>query len=137
MKVITSLSMLEKRFWDMKGKGITKFYMVVVRKDFNIDARFKGNESRFINHNCDPNYTMEKRLDISLLPFALKRKTLYNQMTIVLWFDTFVGMSIGRLVLVSLLQKTIEDILDHLKNLAMNNKRKGKRRVAKENKLKC
>ncbi|KAJ0800335.1 hypothetical protein HanPI659440_Chr03g0101791 [Helianthus annuus] len=47
---------------------------------------------------------MEKQLDISLSSFALKRNTLYNQMTIVLWFDTFVGMSMGRLVLVSLLQ---------------------------------
>ncbi|MFS7991572.1 putative [histone H3]-lysine(4) N-trimethyltransferase chromatin remodeling SET family [Helianthus anomalus] len=53
-------ALCEKRFWDMKGKGITKFYMVAVRKDFNIDARFKGNESRFINHSCDPNCTMEK-----------------------------------------------------------------------------
>ncbi|KAJ0570602.1 putative [histone H3]-lysine(4) N-trimethyltransferase chromatin remodeling SET family [Helianthus annuus] len=35
-------ALCEKRFWDMKGKGITKFYMVAVRKDFNIDARLKG-----------------------------------------------------------------------------------------------
>ncbi|KAI3814700.1 hypothetical protein L1987_14344 [Smallanthus sonchifolius] len=53
-------ALCEKRFWDMKGQGITKFYVVAVRKDFNIDAKFKGNESRFINHSCDPNCPMEK-----------------------------------------------------------------------------
>lgn len=46
----------------MKQKGNTKSYVVEVRKDFNIDAIFKGNESRFVNHSCDPNCTMEQWL---------------------------------------------------------------------------
>ncbi|XP_076897473.1 histone-lysine N-methyltransferase ASHR3-like [Bidens hawaiensis] len=53
-------ALCEKRFWDMKGKRVTNFYVVAVRKDLNIDAQFKGNESRFINHSCDPNCIMEK-----------------------------------------------------------------------------
>ncbi|PWA53182.1 AWS domain, Methyltransferase, trithorax, Histone-lysine N-methyltransferase, SET2 [Artemisia annua] len=50
----------EKRFWDMKTQGITQFYMVSVRKDFNIDASVKGNESRFLNHSCDPNCDLQQ-----------------------------------------------------------------------------
>ncbi|GKD82625.1 histone-lysine N-methyltransferase ASHR3, partial [Tanacetum coccineum] len=50
----------ERRFWDMKAQGVTQFYMVSVRKDFNIDASVKGNESRFLNHSCDPNCELQQ-----------------------------------------------------------------------------
>lgn len=36
--------------------------MCEIRKDFTIDATFKGNSSRFLNHSCDPNCILEKWL---------------------------------------------------------------------------
>ncbi|GAA0159448.1 hypothetical protein LIER_16218 [Lithospermum erythrorhizon] len=53
-------ALCEKRFWDMKYKGVSNFYMCEIRKDFTIDATFKGNFSRFLNHSCDPNCKLEK-----------------------------------------------------------------------------
>ncbi|XP_075652282.1 histone-lysine N-methyltransferase ASHR3 [Castanea sativa] len=50
----------EKRLWDMKYRGAHNFYMCEIRKDFTIDATFKGNASRFLNHSCDPNCVLEK-----------------------------------------------------------------------------
>ncbi|GMH16616.1 hypothetical protein Nepgr_018457 [Nepenthes gracilis] len=50
----------EQRLWDMKFKGMKNFYMCELRKDFTIDATFKGNASRFLNHSCDPNCKLEK-----------------------------------------------------------------------------
>ncbi|KAI4344334.1 hypothetical protein L6164_011572 [Bauhinia variegata] len=53
-------ALCEKRLWDMKYRGVQKFYMCEIRKDFTIDATFKGNTSRFLNHSCDPNCVLEK-----------------------------------------------------------------------------
>ncbi|XP_074369406.1 histone-lysine N-methyltransferase ASHR3-like isoform X2 [Apium graveolens] len=50
----------EQRFWDMKHMGTQKFYLCEVQKDLTIDATFKGNSSRFLNHSCDPNCNLEK-----------------------------------------------------------------------------
>lgn len=50
----------EQRLWDMKYKGVQNFYMCEIRKDFTIDATFKGNSSRFLNHSCKPNCILEK-----------------------------------------------------------------------------
>ncbi|CAN8229886.1 unnamed protein product [Cochlearia groenlandica] len=50
----------EERFWDMKDKGISDFYMCEIQKDLTIDATFKGNISRFLNHSCNPNCILEK-----------------------------------------------------------------------------
>ncbi|KAF6152191.1 hypothetical protein GIB67_019413 [Kingdonia uniflora] len=44
----------------MKYRGDQNFYMCEIRKDFTIDATFKGNSSRFLNHSCDPNCKLEK-----------------------------------------------------------------------------
>lgn len=52
--------MCEQRLWDMKYRGVKNFYMCEIRKDFTIDATFKGNTSRFLNHSCDPNCILEK-----------------------------------------------------------------------------
>ncbi|KAL9224144.1 hypothetical protein vseg_000210 [Gypsophila vaccaria] len=49
-----------QRLWAMKNKDVKNFYMCEIRKDFTIDATFKGNASRFLNHSCDPNCKMEK-----------------------------------------------------------------------------
>ncbi|WCJ30169.1 Histone-lysine N-methyltransferase ASHR3 [Euphorbia peplus] len=53
-------ALCEQRLWDMKYKGVKNFYMCEIGKDFTIDATFKGNASRFLNHSCDPNCIMEK-----------------------------------------------------------------------------
>ncbi|XP_044463656.1 histone-lysine N-methyltransferase ASHR3 [Mangifera indica] len=53
-------ALCEQRLWDMKYRGVKNFYMCEIRKDFTIDATFKGNTSRFLNHSCDPNCILEK-----------------------------------------------------------------------------
>ncbi|KAG2668127.1 hypothetical protein I3760_15G145500 [Carya illinoinensis] len=53
-------ALCEQRLWDMKYRGAQNFYMCEIRKDFTIDATFKGNASRFLNHGCDPNCILEK-----------------------------------------------------------------------------
>lgn len=55
-------ALCEQRLWDMKYRGVQNFYMCEIRKDFTIDATFKGNFSRFLNHSCDPNCFLEKWL---------------------------------------------------------------------------
>ncbi|XP_078443181.1 SET domain group 4 [Wolffia australiana] len=57
---VISDALCEKRLWDMKYRGDQKFYMCEITKDFTIDATFKGNSSRFLNHSCDPNCVLEK-----------------------------------------------------------------------------
>ncbi|KAL6633998.1 hypothetical protein ACP70R_026669 [Stipagrostis hirtigluma subsp. patula] len=50
----------EQRLWDIKKRGDRNFYMCEISKDFTIDATFKGNVSRFLNHSCEPNCKLEK-----------------------------------------------------------------------------
>lgn len=67
-------AMCEQRLWDMKYRGVQNFYMCEIRKDFTIDATFKGNSSRFLNHSCDPNCKLEKWLVLSTSLLLLKIK---------------------------------------------------------------
>ncbi|XP_022882783.1 histone-lysine N-methyltransferase ASHR3 isoform X2 [Olea europaea var. sylvestris] len=53
-------ALCEKRLWEMKDQEVQNFYMCEIRKDFVIDATFKGNSSRFLNHSCAPNCKLEK-----------------------------------------------------------------------------
>ncbi|KAH7414732.1 hypothetical protein KP509_14G008000 [Ceratopteris richardii] len=53
-------AMCEERLWTMKERGDHNFYMCEIGKDFIIDATFKGNASRFVNHSCDPNCILQK-----------------------------------------------------------------------------
>ncbi|XP_013674044.2 histone-lysine N-methyltransferase ASHR3 [Brassica napus] len=57
---VISDAQCEQRLWDMKHKGMKDFYMCEIQKDFTIDATFKGNASRFLNHSCNPNCVLEK-----------------------------------------------------------------------------
>ncbi|KAK9672133.1 hypothetical protein RND81_12G079100 [Saponaria officinalis] len=50
----------EERLWKMKHRGETNFYLCEVNRDMVIDATFKGNKSRYINHCCCPNTEMQK-----------------------------------------------------------------------------
>ncbi|XP_026660855.1 histone-lysine N-methyltransferase ASHH3-like isoform X2 [Phoenix dactylifera] len=50
----------EERLWKMKHRGDTNFYLCEVNHDMVIDATYKGNRSRFINHSCEPNTEMQK-----------------------------------------------------------------------------
>ncbi|KAK3035376.1 hypothetical protein RJ639_032904 [Escallonia herrerae] len=54
----------EERLWKMKHRGETNFYLCEINRDMVIDATFKGNKSRYINHSCCPNTEMQKwRID--------------------------------------------------------------------------
>ncbi|PIA46038.1 hypothetical protein AQUCO_01600362v1 [Aquilegia coerulea] len=53
-------AMCEKRLWRLKDRGDENFYLCEIRKNFTIDATYKGNLSRYVNHSCDPNCRMEK-----------------------------------------------------------------------------
>ncbi|MQL82312.1 hypothetical protein Taro_014784, partial [Colocasia esculenta] len=50
----------EDRLWQMKHRGETNFYLCEINRDMVIDATFKGNKSRYINHSCQPNTEMQK-----------------------------------------------------------------------------
>ncbi|XP_043719873.1 histone-lysine N-methyltransferase ASHH3 isoform X2 [Telopea speciosissima] len=50
----------EERLWKMKHCGETNFYLCEINRDMVIDATYKGNRSRFINHSCKPNTEMQK-----------------------------------------------------------------------------
>eukprot|EP00850_Spirogloea_muscicola_P003504 SM000014S00292 [mRNA] locus=s14:527572:531588:+ [translate_table: standard] len=50
----------EQRLWDLKAQKAQDFYMVEINRDTVIDATFKGNLSRLINHSCRPNCELQK-----------------------------------------------------------------------------
>ncbi|KAK4280506.1 hypothetical protein QN277_012127 [Acacia crassicarpa] len=52
----------EERLWNMKHRGETNFYLCEINRDMVIDATYKGNKSRYINHSCCPNTEMQKWL---------------------------------------------------------------------------
>lgn len=50
----------EERLWGMKERDESNFYMCEINREMVIDATFKGNLSRFINHSCCPNTQLQK-----------------------------------------------------------------------------
>ncbi|KAJ8565174.1 hypothetical protein K7X08_007750 [Anisodus acutangulus] len=50
----------EERLWKLKHSGETNFYLCEISRDMVIDATYKGNKSRYINHSCCPNTEMQR-----------------------------------------------------------------------------
>eukprot|EP01018_Ginkgo_biloba_P028831 Gb_06509 [translate_table: standard] len=44
----------------MKERGETNFYLCEINREMVIDATYKANKSRFINHSCCPNTELQK-----------------------------------------------------------------------------
>jgi hypothetical protein len=55
----------EERLWADKARGEANFYLMEVSHSQIIDARRKGNVSRFINSSCHPNCETQKWRDAS------------------------------------------------------------------------
>ena len=52
----------EQRLWDVHDTEEQNFYLLEMGREQTIDATFKGNWSRFINHSCQPNCEIKKWL---------------------------------------------------------------------------
>ncbi|RLN67329.1 hypothetical protein BBP00_00001715 [Phytophthora kernoviae] len=50
----------ERRMIKYRDNGEINFYMMELEKNIVIDAKYRSNESRFINHSCDPNSVTQK-----------------------------------------------------------------------------
>ena len=50
----------EERLMKLKHKDETNFYLCQINSNVVIDATYKGNKSRYINHSCNPNAEMQK-----------------------------------------------------------------------------
>ena len=48
------------RLGEAAKKGVVDMYFMEINNALAIDARTKGNLSRFINHSCDPNCELQK-----------------------------------------------------------------------------
>ena len=72
---VISKEMCNDRIKKAQDKGEKNFYMLTLEPGLVIDAFYKANEARFINHSCDPNletqvWTVNKKTCIGL--FAIK-----------------------------------------------------------------
>ncbi|KAJ0399493.1 hypothetical protein P43SY_003370 [Pythium insidiosum] len=82
----------ERRLIKHRDAGETHFYMLEIEKDVVIDARYRSNDARFINHSCDPNSVTQKwnvdglrRIGI----FARRRILAHEEITIDYNFSHF------------------------------------------------
>ncbi|KAI9989674.1 hypothetical protein PInf_019959 [Phytophthora infestans] len=50
----------ERRMITYRDNGEVNFYMMELEKNIVIDAKYRSNDSRFINHSCDPNSVTQK-----------------------------------------------------------------------------
>ncbi|CAN8068660.1 unnamed protein product [Agarophyton chilense] len=60
---IIDRNMLEKRLKDAQRLKSHEYYIMDLTNDLFVDAKFKGNLSRFINSSCDPNCATQKWTD--------------------------------------------------------------------------
>lgn len=73
----------EERLWSMKHRGETNFYLCEINRDMVIDATYKGNKSRYINHSCCPNTEMQKWFSthsFSFLVFQFAHKKIWSML---------------------------------------------------------
>lgn len=68
--VVIDDEICEERFWKLKHKVETNFYMCQIDNSLVIDATYKGNKSRYFNHSCDPNTVLQKWFVNLLLSFS-------------------------------------------------------------------
>lgn len=52
--------LFKKRSKQYSKAGQEHFYFMAVNPEEIVDATYKGNVSRFINHSCDPNCETQK-----------------------------------------------------------------------------
>ncbi|EQC28373.1 hypothetical protein SDRG_13920 [Saprolegnia diclina VS20] len=57
---VIDAAMVKERMAAASANRETHNYMLEIEKDIVIDARLKGNVSRFINHSCEPNARAQK-----------------------------------------------------------------------------
>lgn len=60
---IINKDVLKKRLKTMDVEKSTEYYMMDLTNDLLVDAKFKGNLSRFINSSCEPNCQTQKWTD--------------------------------------------------------------------------
>lgn len=60
---IIDRDILDARLKRMDRENSTEYYMMELTNDLLVDAKFKGNLSRFINSSCDPNCQTQKWTD--------------------------------------------------------------------------
>ena len=56
---------IPNRMKDYKREGLKNYYTMKLSDTTAIDATKKGNESRFVNHSCQPNCELQKVGDFS------------------------------------------------------------------------
>ncbi|OQS02280.1 hypothetical protein THRCLA_05335 [Thraustotheca clavata] len=57
---VIDAKMVKERMDEANSRRDAHNYMLEIEKDIVIDARFRGNDSRFINHSCEPNARAQK-----------------------------------------------------------------------------
>lgn len=62
---IINRDLLEKRLKTIENDKNNEYYMMDLENDLLVDAKFKGNLSRFINSSCEPNCETQKWTDPS------------------------------------------------------------------------
>lgn len=62
---IINRKVLEDRLKQMQQQNSSEYYMMDLANDLLVDAKFKGNLSRFINSSCEPNCQTQKWTDSS------------------------------------------------------------------------
>ncbi|KNC81387.1 hypothetical protein SARC_06292 [Sphaeroforma arctica JP610] len=83
---------VQQRLAQAKETGCDDFYMLGMDNQLYIDAQFKGNLARFMNHSCDPNCETQKwrvNGEIRIGIFAMKDIRKDEELTFNYQFDTF------------------------------------------------
>eukprot|EP01134_Creolimax_fragrantissima_P000207 CFRG0207T1 len=88
---VIDTTMVQKRLAHSKEAGAENFYLLGMDNGLYIDAEFKGNHARFINHSCDPNCETQKwrvNGEVRIGVFTIKDVTADTELTFNYQFDT-------------------------------------------------